>query len=142
MEYLLISACLLGKNTKYNGKNNYRFETEALKTKYRLIPVCPEVLGGLGIPRKPSEIRQGRVLDSSGLDVSEYFIRGAEITERLVEKYDIRKALLKEGSPSCGSSEVYDGSFSGKKISGQGITAERLSALGIEIYNETEIYKL
>lgn len=142
MEYLLISACLLGRNTKYNGKNNYRPEAEALKTGYKLIPVCPEVLGGLSIPRKPSEIRQGRVLDSAGHDVSACFERGAEITERLVKKYNIRRAVLKDGSPSCGSKEIYDGSFSGKKVCGQGITAGRLSALGIEIYSETEIYKL
>lgn len=142
MEYLLISACLLGRNTKYNGKNNFRLETEALKTKYKLIPVCPEVLGGLGIPRNPCEIRQGRVLDCFGQDVSENFNQGAKITEQLIEKYNIRRAVLKEGSPSCGSKEIYDGSFTGKRISGQGITAGRLSSLGIEIYNETEIHKL
>ena len=142
MEYLLISSCLLGNNVKYNGKNNYIKEVEQLKNKYNLIVICPEVMGGLPIPRIPSEIKAGKVVNKEGIDVTINFINGVEETIKLVKKYDIKKALLKEGSPSCGSHYIYDGTFTSTKVDGLGVTADRLAKLGLEIYSEKEIEKL
>ena len=142
MEYLLISSCLLGNNVKYNGKNNYIKEVELLKNKYNLIVICPEVMGGLPIPRIPSEILNDKVINKEGIDVTSNFIKGKDEAIKLVKKYNIKKALLKEGSPSCGSHYIYDGTFSGNKIEGYGITTKALKELGLDIYNENEIEKL
>ena len=135
MEALLVSACLMGFNCKYSGGNNALppEALEALKRRYRLIPVCPEAAGGLPTPRVPSERRGDRVITRDGRDVTEAFREGAEIAARLAEKYRIRRALLKSNSPSCGSKTVYDGSFSGILIRGDGITAAVLKERGIEI---------
>ena len=142
MEYLLVSSCLLGNNVKYNGKNNYVADIEKIKNKYNIIVVCPEVMGGLPIPRIPSEILNDRVVNKEGTDVTNNFYAGANIALELVKKYNIKKALLKEGSPSCGSNYIYDGTFSGTKVEGQGITAKELSKLGVKIYNEKQIEDL
>lgn len=142
MEYLLISSCLLGNNVKYNGKNNYIKEVELLKNKYNLIVICPEVMGGLPIPRIPSEILNDKVINKEGKDVTINFNKGAEEAIKLVKKYNIKKALLKEGSPSCGSRYIYDGTFSGNKIDGVGVTTKKLIELGLDIYSEKEIEKL
>ncbi len=142
MEYLLISSCLLGNNVKYNGKNNYIKEVELLKNKYNLIVICPEVMGGLPIPRIPSEILNDKVINKEGKDVTIHFNKGREEAIKLVKKYNIKKALLKEGSPSCGSHYIYDGTFSGNKIDGVGVTTKKLIELGLDIYSEKEIEKL
>ena len=139
MEYLLISSCLLGNNVKYNGKNNYASGIEKLKNKYELIIICPEVMGGLPIPRIPSEILNDKVINKEGKDVTTNFICGMEKAVELVKKYNIKKALLKEGSPSCGSHYIYDGTFTGTKVDGLGITSRALTKLGVKIYNEKEI---
>ena len=135
METLLISACLMGYNCKYNGGNNALPQDvlAALRQRYRLIPVCPEAAGGLPTPRVPSERRGDRVITRDGRDVTEAFRKGAEIAARLAEKYRIRRALLKSNSPSCGSKTVYDGSFSGILIRGDGVTAAFLKQRGMEI---------
>ena len=135
MEALLISACLMGFNCKYSGGNNALppEALEELKRRYCLIPVCPEAAGGLPTPRVPSERRGDRVITRDGRDVTEAFRKGAEIAAGLAEKYRIRRALLKSNSPSCGSKTVYDGSFSGILIRGDGITAAVLKERGIEI---------
>ena len=135
MEALLVSACLMGFNCKYSGGNNALppEALEKLKRRYRLIPVCPEAAGGLPTPRVPSERRGDRVIMRDGRDVTEAFRKGAEIAAGLAEKYRIRRALLKSNSPSCGSKTVYDGSFSGILIRGDGITAAVLKERGIEI---------
>ena len=130
MENLLISACLVGYNVKYNGKNNYKSFIEELKKKYNLILICPESAGGLTIPRVPSEIKDGKVYSKTGLDVSSNFDLGA------------KKALLKESSPSCGVNKVYDGNFSDTKIPGIGVCAKLLKEHGIELYTENDIDKL
>ena len=142
MEYLLVSSCLLGNNTKYNGKNNYNPLVEKLKDKYILISCCPEVDGGLSIPRNPSEIKGELVVSNKGIDVTKEFNLGAVKALELVKKYNITKALLKDGSPSCGNTYIYDGSFTGTKIKSLGITARLLSANGVLIFNENEIEKL
>ena len=142
MEKLLISACLLGVRCRYDGESKPIPEIDALTEKYELIPVCPEILGGLKTPREPSEISGEKVLTKSGADVTAEYIRGAEETLRLGKLLGAKKALLKAKSPSCGKNIIHDGSFSGALIPGEGITAKLLSENGFEIYDETEIGKL
>lgn len=136
METLLISACLVGYNCKYNGGNN-ALPPEvltALRERYRLIPVCPEAAGGLPTPRVPSERRGGRVVTRDGRDVTAAFRRGAEIAGKLAERTGARLALLKSGSPSCGSGMIYDGSFTGTLMPGDGVTAEYLKNKNLIIF--------
>ena len=138
MEKLLISACLLGFECKYSGGSNKLSDERiaALKKEYRLIPVCPETAGGLPVPRDPSERLGDKVVSSRGKDVTAEFTKGAETALYLAKRYDCRKALLKRNSPSCGGEFIYDGTFSGKIIPGQGVTAELLRLEGIEIFGE------
>ncbi|MCR4897813.1 MAG: DUF523 domain-containing protein, partial [Acholeplasmatales bacterium] len=142
MEKLLISSCLIGNNTKYNGKNNYIKEIEQLKLKYELIPICPEVLGGLSIPRDPSEINNDKVISINGKDVTKEFNIGANKALNIALLNNIKYALLKDGSPSCGNTYIYDGTFSNKKIDGIGITTKLLKENNITIYNENNLSKL
>ena len=136
METLLISACLMGYNCKYNGGNNALPPEvlSALRERYRLIPVCPEAAGGLPTPRVPSERRGGSVVTRDGRDVTAAFRRGAEIAGKLAERYGARLALLKSNSPSCGSGTVYDGSFTGTLTPGDGVTAEYLKNKNLIIF--------
>lgn len=103
------------------------------------MPVCPEVAGGLGVPRPPAEIVGGRVLTRAGDDVSSAFVAGAQHALEVVRRFDLRLALLKQRSPSCGSKEIYDGSFSGRLVAGEGLTAALLRANGVEVYDETQL---
>lgn len=132
----IVSRCLLGENCKYNGENNRCKDIiEFLKDK-DYIGICPECLGGLKIPRVPSEIRDGRVFSKGGKDVTDKFILGAEKALETAKKYGADCAILKQSSPSCGFGKIYDGSFTGKKICGNGITAELLARNGIKIITE------
>ena len=144
MEKLLISACLAGENCKYSGGNNFIGETAlaSLKGKYELVSACPEVMGGLSVPRIPCERIGARVMNERGEDVTAQFKAGAELTADICEGQGIKKALLKEKSPSCGSGRIYDDTFSHTVIAGDGVTAERLRALGIALFGESEIEKL
>ncbi len=135
-EKLLISSCLLGNNVKYNGKNNYIEGIEALKELYDLVIICPEVMGGLSIPRIPSEIRNNQVFNKEGLNVTNEFLKGANIALDLVNKHNIKYALLKDGSPSCGSTYIYDGTFNSIKINDFGMTVRLLKEKNIKIYTE------
>jgi len=140
-EKLLVSACLLGKNVKYNGKNNC-IDLEKIKKYYEIVPFCPEVEGGLETPRPPSEIISFdpvRVINNSGQDVTKNFLKGARKALELCKKVGIKKALLKERSPSCGKYQVYDGSFSKRLVNSSGITATLLKEKGIKIYDENEL---
>ena len=136
METLLISACLVGYNCKYNGGNNALPPEvlSALRERYRLIPVCPEAAGGLPTPRVPSERRGERVVSRDGKDVTEAFRRGAELALATAKDRGCRKALLKERSPSCGSGMIYDGSFTGTLMPGDGVTAEYLKNKNLIIF--------
>ena len=138
MEVLLVSACLMGFDCKYSGGNNaLPPETlDALRRSFRLIPVCPETAGGLPTPREPSERRGERVVSRDGRDVTAAFQKGAALTLRLAERYGAKRALLKCNSPTCGSGFVYDGSFSGTLIPGDGVTAELLKSQGISVVGE------
>ena len=138
MENLLISACLLGVECKYSGGSNALPEEtiEKLRTRYRLIPVCPETAGGLPTPRDPSERLGERVVSCRGADVTAQFKKGAEAALTLARRYGCTTALMKEHSPSCGSGLIYDGSFLGKLVKGDGCAAELLKAAGVSVVGE------
>ena len=141
----IISACLCGVNCKYNGLNNYNEKCNELFISGKAILVCPEQLGGLSTPRVPSELqdntlniikKNGKILNKDGEDVTENFLKGAREVATIAKKLNIKKAILKEGSPSCGVNYIYDGTFTGNKIKGNGITTELLKALDIEVISE------
>lgn len=138
-EKILVSACLLGTNCKYNGGNNKNNKVLNFLKDKEVIPICPEILGGLTTPRDPAERVENRVMTNKRQDVTKEFLKGAEETLYLAKLLDIKKALLKAKSPSCGNKEIYDGSFKGNIINGIGVTAELLKENGIEIVNENEI---
>ena len=139
---IAISACLLGQNCRYDGASKTYNNIDKLKEKYNLIPICPEVLGGLSTPRCPSEIIGDKVINKEGFDNTNYFLAGAQKALDICIKNNCKVAILKESSPSCGVNLIYDGSFSGKKIKGMGITSRQLIAFGIKIYTENDIDKL
>ena len=140
MEVILVSACLLGHNCKYNGKNNKNEKVlDYIKNKH-VIPICPEVFGGLTIPRLPSEIKDNKVINKTGKDVSDNFIRGANKTLEIAKKLNVKKALLKQNSPSCGCGRIYDGSFTNTIINGDGITTRILKENNIEVITEEDLF--
>lgn len=140
----LISACLLGIDCKYSGGNNSCQAVKNLAEGHSYIAVCPEVAGGLAVPRPPCEILGGRVWNKEGEDVTQSFIDGATdvITESkrraLIAEEEIELAILKSRSPSCGSGKIYDGTFSGRLIDGDGIFAKMVKELGIKVISEED----
>ncbi len=142
MENLLISACLLGISCRYDGKSKPHPDVLLLKEKYNLIPICPEIFGGLETPRIPSEQIGEKVVMESGRDVTENYIRGRDESYKLAELFGAKKALLKERSPSCGKGKIYDGTFTGTLVDGNGVTADFFMKKGIEVFGESEIEKL
>ena len=139
MENILVSACLLGIGCRYDGKHKADHEVIKLREKYNLIPVCPEIYGGLPTPRIPSERIGDRVMMKDGHDVTDNYKRGAHEALELCRIYNIKTAILKQRSPSCGKGEIYDGTFTGTLTEGDGMTAELLIANGIRVIGETEI---
>ena len=139
---ILVSACLLGENCKYNGGNNKDEAVIALGETFELVPICPECFGGLEIPRVPSEISGDRVVSKNGEDVTEQFMDGAEKALYVAMEANCAAAVLKERSPSCGCGEIYDGSFSGKTVKGNGITAQLLLDNGIQVFGESRVKKV
>ena len=139
---ILVSACLLGCPCRYDGKSKPNAAVLALMDKHTLIPICPEQMGGLATPRVPAERKDGGVSTEQGGDVTAQYLRGAEQALHLAQLYGCSCAVLKERSPSCGSREIYDGTFSRKLIAGDGVTAELLKANGIAVYGESEVDKL
>lgn len=135
----LISACLLGVACRYDGCAMPARGLEALMDRLYWIPVCPEQLGGLPTPRPPAERLGDRVITRDGADVSAAFSRGADEAVRLAGLFGARYALLKARSPSCGSGEIYDGSFSGRTVPGDGLTAQRLRSAGMQVFTEAQI---
>lgn len=136
---ILISACLLGIRCRYDGAAKYDPRVEKLKKKHHLIPVCSEIYGGLPTPRDPSERVGDKVVSRAGKDVTEAFQRGAEETLKMAKMFDCQVAILKERSPSCGHDTIYDGTFSGKMIQGDGVAARMLRESGIRVIGESEI---
>lgn len=151
MQYVLVSACLLGKPVRYDGRavpNDHTVLTDWLEGG-RVVPVCPEVAGGMPVPRPPAEIQPGasaaavlagraRVMAVSGDDATLPFVTGAHEALAAARKHGIRIAVLKEGSPSCGSGYVYDGNFSGVKQPGVGVTAQLLADAGLRVFSERQ----
>lgn len=132
-EKILVSGCLLGLDCKYDGGNNYSKEIDEFLKDYDVIPICPEIMGGLPTPRIAAERLGDKVITKDGEDVTEEFNKGAEQILFLAKKYNVKKALLKAKSPSCGSGKIYDGTFTHTVIKGDGVTAELLKNHGIEI---------
>jgi uncharacterized protein YbbK (DUF523 family) len=133
---IMVSSCLLGDNVKYDGTNNKNDDLIKFLEDYEIIKVCPEVFGGLSIPRIPSEIRNNKVINKEFKDVTNEFILGANKALKIAKENDIKVAILKDGSPSCGSINIYDGTFTHTKINGDGITAKLLKENNITVLNE------
>ena len=136
---ILVSACLMGQNCKYNGGNNYSEKVMEFVTGHEVIAVCPESLGGLPIPRVPSEIKDGTVINREGVSVDKEFREGAAKALKIALDNDVDLAILQSRSPSCGTKEVYDGTFSGTKIPGKGIFAQLLADAGIKMLDPEDI---
>ncbi|WP_273861830.1 DUF523 domain-containing protein [Pseudomonas sp. LA5] len=150
MEKILVSRCLLGHRVRYDGGAHGPFDLLAVwQAQGRIVPLCPEVAGGLPTPRPPAEIpggQGGAVLDGrlpvvtdSGEDVTRAFVAGAAAALELIARHGIRLAVLKARSPSCGNVENYDGSFSGTRVAGEGVTAAALKRAGVAVFNDTEL---
>lgn len=150
MQKILVSRCLLGDAVRYDGGAHGPFDQlQRWQAEGRIVPLCPEVAGGLPIPRPPAEIPGGQgaevlsgarpVLTEAGEDVSAAFLRGAETALALVRRHGIRIALLKARSPSCGNLENYDGSFCGVRVPGEGVTAAALRLAGVQVFNEDQL---
>ncbi|WP_019631041.1 DUF523 domain-containing protein [Actinomadura atramentaria] len=157
MERVLVSSCLLGRPVRYDGAGKAVSDDlfARWRAEGRLVPFCPEVSGGLSVPRPPAEIvplspgaradgdavldGSARVLTDAGTDVTDAFLRGARLALSCARRAGARVALLKEGSPSCGSRRVYDGTFTGRAVPGDGVTAALLTREGLHVFPETEL---
>jgi len=138
---IMVSACLLGENCKYNGGSN---RSEVLLERlagHEIIPVCPEVAGGLPVPRIPAEIVKGRVLNREGQDVDAAFRAGARAALELARREQPDLIILQSRSPSCGVREIYDGTFSGKRIPGQGVFAALAIGAGFPVRDAEEFLR-
>lgn len=145
MKKILVSACLLGEKVRYDGGSQLQNNSKLSLWQHqgRIISLCPEVAGGLPIPRAPAEIQlDSRIITQQGVDVSAEFLTGAEKALFICKKHQIHFALLKESSPSCGSHLIYDGSFSNTKVKGMGLTAKLLHDNGIKVFSEQQIEEL
>ena len=134
---VLVSACLMGFRCRYDGGAQRLECLDDLRERHVLIPVCPEVMGGLPTPRPPAERRGDRVVTEDGADLTAQYRKGAETALLLAEAAGCRAAILKANSPSCGCGQIYDGSFCHRKVPGDGVTAELLRAHGLAVYDET-----
>lgn len=146
---LVVSACLVGVNCKYDGKNNDNEKVKEFLKDKKYIIICPEQLGGLTTPRNPSEINEkdgkevlhgnSKVITCENIDVTQNFINGAKESLKIAQIFNCKIALLKESSPSCGCNFIYDGTFTGCKIPGKGVTASLFSENNIEVFSEKEL---
>ncbi len=136
---VLVSACIMGENCKYNGGNNYHAKAAAFLADKDIIMVCPEMLAGLGVPRKCAEIVNGKVVDSDGKDVDTCYRNGVNRALETIQNEEIAFAVLQSRSPTCGVHQIYDGSFSGVLIEGQGLFAKELVGRGIKVYDVDEL---
>jgi len=141
MVKILVSACLLGEKVRYDGGDSRKVGLlETWQAEGRVIPLCPEVAGGLPVPRSPAEIQaDDRIINIEHEDVTDAFERGAQKALELCKHHQIEIAILKEGSPSCGSSLINNGNFDRTKIPGQGITTRLLKANHIRVFSENEL---
>jgi len=139
MTMKLCSACLLGVKCRYDGKSKPNEKVLALSKKEVLIPICPEQFGGLPTPREPSEQRGKEVVTKTGKSVTENFENGAKEVLKLAKLFNINETILKQRSPSCGSGQIYDGTFSGTIINGDGVTTALLKRNGIKVISEEDL---
>jgi len=139
---LLISACFLSKGYKYDGTDNIKQEILKLEEKYEFVPICPEVYGGLSTPRIASEQVENKVLTKDGKDVTKEFELGAKLSLEKAFQNNVKIALLKAKSPSCGYKKIYDGTFTHTIIDGNGVFVKLLIANGFKIYTEEDIHEL
>lgn len=138
---IAISACLLGENCKYNGGNNYSQAIVDCVKGHTVLPVCPEVLAGAGIPRKCVELQNGRAVNSDGEDVDAKYRYGAECALKQLLEFGAEWAILKSRSPTCGVHQIYDGTFSGKLIEGSGIFAQMVTEAGIRVIDSDDLIR-
>ena len=136
MKTYLVSACLLGIPCKYSGGSNLCPQVLELRNHLRMIPICPEQMGGLPTPRPAAECQGAFVINREGRDVTAAFQQGARATLELARLFDCTGAILKARSPSCGVGEIYDGTFSGAIVPGDGVTAKLLRDAGLTLYTE------
>ena len=148
---ILVSSCLLGEKVRYHGEDALCPSSilDRWRAEGRLVPACPELAGGLPVPRPPAEITGGDgasvlrgeafVGDRTGADVTEAFLRGARATVDLALSAGARLAVLKDGSPSCATTYIYDGTFRGQRGAGQGVTAALLGQAGIRVFSERQL---
>lgn len=136
---ILVSKCLLGYNCRYKGDGCLSEKVAALAKDYELIPVCPEQEGGLSTPRNPAERVGNKIISSAGVDVTKEYTKGANIALELAKQNNIEFAVLKANSPSCGKGIIYDGTFSGNKVPGNGVTAELLMKNGFRVITENDL---
>jgi uncharacterized protein YbbK (DUF523 family) len=136
---LLVSACLLGTCCNHEGRHSHRPQVEALRSQFRLVPICPEVAGGLPTPRAAAEIVGNRVVNDAGDDVTAEYVRGAQAAVELARAVGATRAVLKARSPSCGAHAVYDGTFTRTLRDGEGITAAALRAAGVHVVSEEDL---
>lgn len=139
---IMVSACLLGENCKYNGGNNRNEALIKMLAGHEVIPVCPETAGGLPVPRVPVEIVNGRAVNRDGEDVDDAFRKGAEKTLETAEREKPDLIILQSRSPSCGVKEIYDGTFTGRKIPGHGIFAGMAIKAGYRVIDAEDLQKI
>ena len=137
---ILVSACLLGVECNHDGRSSPSPAAQRLAAEFSLVPVCPEVMGGLPTPRAAAEVQPDRrVVNESGDDVTDAYRRGAEAAVELARAVAAERAVLKARSPSCGCHEVYDGTFTRTRVAGEGVTARALRAAGLHVESEDDI---
>lgn len=136
-----ISKCLCGYNCKYNGGNNYDIKIKDIIDNNEVIYICPEVFGGLPIPRIPFELKNGRAINKEGLDVTDKVMEGCNIALKMIKENNVNKVILKENSPTCGVHYIYDGTFTHTKIKGCGFLTKMLKDENIEVISNEDLYE-
>ena len=136
---ILVSACLLGENCKYNGGNNYNGAVADYVKGREVLAVCPEMLAGMGCPRTPIEIVDGVLMDRNGKNVDQAMRKAVEMAMDLIKNENVQCAILQSRSPTCGVNQIYDGTFSGKLIDGSGIFAQALKEAGYQVLDAEDI---
>ena len=139
MKKILVSACLYGNKCRYKGDDCFNEKLAELGKNAVLIPVCPEQLGGLSTPRNPAERVGDKIISSAGADVTEEYTRGADFAVEIAKANAVDYCVLKSNSPSCGKGVIYDGTFTGGKVKGNGLTTEKLLSAGFTVLTENEL---
>ena len=142
METIIVSACLLGDKCRYDGKDNYNEKVKFLREHFNIVPVCPEVLGGMSTPRIPCEIKNNIVINKNGKDVTHCFKKGAEAVLNVVKYLHIKKAVLVDHSPSCGVYKIHNGNFNNVLVNGEGFTTRELKRIGVKCFTIDEVEKM